>query len=114
VEGYGERSIVCIDGAVSHAVRKNARFQGDLEQVSTEAAPIADDERALAMRVLASIEAELLYARVDIVRDDRGEPMVGELELIEPSLFLVQHPPAAERLAEGIARRFQAQGGRLT
>jgi hypothetical protein len=29
-----------------------------------------------------------------------------ELELIEPSLFLVQHPPALERLADAVLRIF--------
>jgi hypothetical protein len=28
-----------------------------------------------------------------------------ELELMEPSLFLLQHPPALGRLADAIARR---------
>jgi hypothetical protein len=28
-----------------------------------------------------------------------------ELELIEPSLFLLQHPPALERFADAIAAR---------
>ena len=107
VDGYGERSVVCIDGELTHAIRKSPRFVGDAEAVSA-AVPIAEDERALAAAVLARAGGSPLYARVDIVRDEEGRAMLSELELIEPSLFLKQSPAALERLAAGIARRFQA------
>jgi hypothetical protein len=42
---------------------------------------------------------------VDLARDDRFEPAVMELELIEPSLFFLQSPPALERFVAAIARR---------
>jgi hypothetical protein len=105
VEGYGERSLIWIDGALTHAVRKNARFAADQENVSNTSVPIADDERALAERVLAAAPQPLLYARIDIVRDPEGQPRLMELELIEPSLFFAQHPPAVARMAAAIARR---------
>jgi hypothetical protein len=104
VEAYGERSIVWVDGALTHAVRKTPRFGGEDEQVSM-ALPIAADERHAAEAVLAPWTGELLYARVDLARDVDGTLMVMELELIEPSLFLAQHPPALERLVAGLARR---------
>lgn len=103
VEGAGERALVCVDGVLSHAVRKTPRFSAEEEQVS-EALPIAPDERALAERALATVAGPLLYARVDVARGADGRPLVMELELIEPSLFLVQHPPALERLAAAIER----------
>lgn len=102
-EGRGERAVVFIDGALTHAVRKSPRLSHEAESVS-EALPIADDERDLAEMVLRPFRERLLYARVDMVRDDSGVPMLMELELIEPSLFLAQHPPALERLAAAIAR----------
>jgi glutathione synthase/RimK-type ligase-like ATP-grasp enzyme len=105
VEGYGERSLIWLDGAFTHAIRKSARFLGDQERVSTQAMPIADDERALAQRVLAQAPGPLLYARVDLVRDPAGQPRLMELELIEPSLFFDQQPGSAERLARAIAGR---------
>jgi len=46
----------------------------------------------------------LLYARVDLLPDEAGALRVSELELIEPSLFLLQSPPALERLVRAIAR----------
>jgi hypothetical protein len=35
-------------------------------------------------------------------------PLLMELELIEPSLFLMQNPRALQRLVEGIRRRLQS------
>lgn len=104
VEGYGERAVVWIDGQFTHAVRKAPRFAEGEERVS-EAVEIAPDEMEAAERALAQVREPLLYARVDLARDEWGRPLVMELELIEPSLFLVQYPPALERLVAGIRRR---------
>jgi glutathione synthase/RimK-type ligase-like ATP-grasp enzyme len=105
VDDYGERALIFIDGQLSHAVRKGARFAGQSENVSPQAVPVADDERALAARVLAAAPGPLLYARVDMVRDTTGQPRLMELELIEPSLFFGRHPPSAARFAAAIAAR---------
>lgn len=104
VERYGERSLIWIDGAFTHAIRKSPRFGGEHEDVS-EALPIAADEQALAELALASIGDELLYARVDVARDGDGRPMLMELELIEPSLFLEQSEAALHRFAGAIVER---------
>lgn len=103
VETSGERSLVWLDGAFSHAIRKNPRWAGDDENVSA-AVPIADDERDLAERVLALVPGPILYARVDVLRDDAGAPLLMELELIEPSLFFAQAPGSADRFAAALAR----------
>jgi glutathione synthase/RimK-type ligase-like ATP-grasp enzyme len=105
VEDHGERCLIWLDGVFTHAVRKTARFVGDEERVSSEAVPIASDERALAERVLALAPGPLLYARVDLVRDGAARPLLMELELIEPSLFFGQSADSADRLARAIARR---------
>lgn len=104
VDGHGERSVVWIDGALTHAVRKSPRFSGESEQVS-DAVPIGDDERAFAERVLAHVGTnDLLYARVDVARDEAGAPLVMELELVEPSLFLSQSRAALARLVDAVDR----------
>lgn len=104
VDGYGERALVWIDGEFTHAVRKSPRFAADAEQVS-EALPISDAERAVGTAALAHMHDRLLYARVDLVPGPTAAPLVMELELVEPSLFLLQSPPAVERLVAGIRRR---------
>lgn len=103
VLGYGERALVWIDGALSHAVRKAPRLGDDAEQV-TGPFEIADDERAVALAALAPY-GDLLYGRVDVARDAAGRPVVMELELVEPSLFFAFGPGSADRFAAGLARR---------
>jgi len=111
VEGYGERALVAIDGEVTHAVRKDRRLEGESESVSKSVA-ITPQERALAERALAAVERRLLYARIDMVPFDGELPIVMELELIEPSLYLRQHPAALEQFVAAIAREARAGRGR--
>lgn len=109
VEAYGERSLVCIGGEVCHAVRKSPRFSGGHEAVTP--VTIADDERALAQEVLSVVAKlpgmppdPLLYARVDTVRGEDGRPLLMELELVEPSLFLRAHPQSLQRLVQEVVQ----------
>lgn len=104
VEAYGERSLIWIDEELTHAVRKSPRLGDAQEQVSA-ALPIAHVERELAEAVIADIPHELLYARIDLIRDEHDQPLLAELELVEPSLFLQQEPTALKRLVRGIAQR---------
>jgi hypothetical protein len=65
-----------------------------------------DAERALADAALATVDAPLLYARVDLVPVD-GAPHVSELELIEPSLYLEHLPGGHAAFARAIAERLE-------
>jgi hypothetical protein len=114
VADHGERCLVVLDGHPSHAVRKNSAFLGG-RHVGPEgrSVPIADDERAVAERVLAAARDELAtrgvdpvlrYARVDLARDASGAPLLMELELVEPTLFFTTAPGAAERFADALLR----------
>jgi len=104
VEDYGERALVWVDGELTHSVRKSHRFDGDDEAVSS-AMPITPAERQLAAQAIDAVEGELLYARIDVAPGPAGEPVVMELELIEPSMFFPQEPAALRRLVAGIQRR---------
>jgi hypothetical protein len=104
VEAYGERSMVIIDGELTHAIKKTPRFADGQEQVSGAIAPAAD-ERELALSIWAGLPKGLLYARVDLARSEAGEPLVMELELLEPSLFLLQSEAALDRFATAILDR---------
>ena len=104
VEEYGERSVIYIDGELTHEIRKSPRFSGDNESV-TGPFPIADDERAVAEAALAPYRDRMLYGRVDMARGDDGQPMVMELELVEPSLFFAKYPPALDRYIAGLKKR---------
>ncbi len=98
VETSGERSLIFIAGRLSHAVRKEPRLSGGHEVVTRRLA-LAPDERRFALFALRRFRKDLLYARVDMVRDGGGKLMLMELELIEPSLFLTQSPEALRRFA---------------
>ena len=105
VERHGERALVWIDGVFTHAVRKSPRLAGGAEDVSP-AVPISPGELRVGEAALAGFEpGKLLYARVDVVPDATGQPRVMELELIEPSLFLLQCPAGLERFADAITAR---------
>lgn len=104
VDDYGERSLVWIDGELTHAIRKTPRFSGDNERIDGPF-PIAADERAVAEAALAPYVDRILYGRCDMARDASGQPMIMELELVEPSLFFVKQPAALDRYIAGLKRR---------
>lgn len=105
VESYGERSLVFLDGELTHAARRvpvlieTPDWTADHRYVEP-----AEDEVNLASRVLRAVDMPILYARVDIARDDAGSPLLMELELVEPSLFLRKAPHAVSRFADAIVR----------
>jgi hypothetical protein len=106
VESTGERSLVFIGGKFCHAVRKmpfqSLAVAGEAGETLADASA-RDIEYGTA--VLTALGEETLYARVDIVHDDAGEPLLLELELIEPSLFLSMNPPAADLFVEELLAR---------
>ncbi|HYT09234.1 MAG TPA: hypothetical protein VEL73_01085 [Mycobacteriales bacterium] len=113
IEEAGETAVLHVGGAYSHAIRKDALLKAG-------AAPQVDEmwraerivprepsalELRLAEQTLAAVpggQRRLLYARVDLVPGPDGEPVVVEVELTEPSLFLWTAPAAADRLAQAI------------
>ena len=103
VVSHGETNLVHFGGRFSHAVHKGARWDGDAEQSRGLVTPAAD-ELALAQSVLAHVGSTgfgpLAYARVDMARGADGRPLLMELEIVEPSLFLDRAPGAADRLVE--------------
>jgi hypothetical protein len=116
VDDAGETAMLFIGGRFSHAVRKGPLLargegvrqdrdsRGDLRAVTP-----TPEQRAVAQAVFDAVPglvpgaAPVLYARIDLVGDDSGRPVLLELELTEPSLFLPQAPLSALReLADGI------------
>jgi hypothetical protein len=115
VDTYGETALLFLDGEFSHAIRKGPMLSGPdtgkvglyKEELITARVP-SDAEREVADKALAAVPGgadRLLYARVDVIPGPDGDPVVVELELTEPSLFLGYAEGAAERLAAAIAAR---------
>jgi glutathione synthase/RimK-type ligase-like ATP-grasp enzyme len=95
----GERSLIWIGGEWTHAVRKRPRFAGDAECVEADAPP-RDRELAVAAAAIAPLVNRLAYGRVDLVPSASGEPLVSEVELMEPSLFFVHAPASVTRFVD--------------
>jgi glutathione synthase/RimK-type ligase-like ATP-grasp enzyme len=100
----GEWPLVFLGGRYSHAANKRvnlprARSVEGLFAEETNRPHQADEKQiAVARAAMDVVTARFgvpTYARVDLVRDDSGEPRVLELELVEPSLFLPEGPPEA-------------------
>jgi len=125
IDDAGETGIVVLDGQPSHVLRKRSVLRPD------EVAPVRDDaigaaevmydpelvvagtaspaEFALARTVVDRVAEGFayvpLYGRVDMVTGADGAPVLMELELIEPHLYLDQAPGAGERVATAIVTR---------
>ncbi|GLH97640.1 ATP-grasp domain-containing protein [Phytohabitans aurantiacus] len=118
VDTYGETALLYLPDesgklAFSHAIRKGAMLDGPdtgatglyKEETIKPRVPI-DAELAVGEQALAAIPGgpdRLLYARVDVIPDEAGRPLLVELELTEPSLFLATAEAAPARLARAIA-----------
>lgn len=124
----GETSLVYFDGHFSHAVTKvpaegDFRSQTDFGGVYTLVEPTEAQTHTAEFALLAwekTYNDKPLYARVDLVPGDDGQPLLGELELIEPELFLDMADGSAEMFATAILARVKAPepyketlGGRL-
>lgn len=117
VDTAGETALVFCDGEYSHAGRKaqiltaGAGVQGSVRDDATRgqvtAATATEAELDVASRALAAVPggADLLYARVDLIPGPDGGPMIIELELTEPNLYLHHGEGSAERFAKAIAAR---------
>ncbi len=125
VDTVGETAVLCIDGEPAHVLRKRAVLRPD------EVAPVrddgvgaaevmydpglvtpgeaGDDELDLARAVVATVRDRFdylpLYARVDMIRDAAGDPVLLELEAIEPNFYLDQVPATADVVAQAIIGR---------
>jgi hypothetical protein len=115
VGSEGERSAIAIDGTVTHWVRKvprpgDYRVQDDHGATDHPHHP-TELERRLVDQTLAALPPGLLYARIDWLLDDDGQPRINEVELVEPSLFFRHGAHAATSLAEAWIRRLQDTNG---
>ncbi|WP_404417285.1 RimK family alpha-L-glutamate ligase [Brevundimonas vesicularis] len=112
IETQGETSLLFFGGRFSHAVNKRpvagdfriqVQFGGLYRAVTPDAAAMA-----LAEQVLAAIDEPLLYARIDMARDDAGRWVLMEAELIEPDFYLDHDPANGAGFAEAVKARLEA------
>jgi glutathione synthase/RimK-type ligase-like ATP-grasp enzyme len=117
IDERGETGMLYFNGKYSHSFRKGAilatgeNIKNGLfveEDISPRNA--SSQERALGETVMRFVKNKFgeypLYARVDVVRGSAGVPVLMELELTEPSLFLhVAHESPSHFASAVVARR---------
>jgi len=108
----GELSLLYARGRFSHAVRRRSALVDAGSMPKSAAAAASNDARRFAYRVLSAASAaaglepnDLLYARVDLAETGADSYQLLELELVEPSLFLLHAPEAAEHFADVLVSR---------
>jgi len=122
VDRAGETALVFLGGEFSHAIEKAALLNGSdaaadglfrEQTISPRTATAA--ELTVAEATLAVVPGgadRLAYGRVDLLPGPDGAPVVVELELCEPSLFLGQADGAAQRWAAVITEHATAPTAR--
>lgn len=112
VDRDGETALMFFAGRFSHGIRKGPLLPPGkagspaiglfAPEKITSRVPGAD-ELGVADRVLAALRFKApLYARVDLIRDAGGAPVLLELELTEPSLFFAHSGGSAERFTAAV------------
>jgi glutathione synthase/RimK-type ligase-like ATP-grasp enzyme len=109
VSEFGEASLMIFDGKFSHAILKKAkegdfRVQDDFGGTVHDYSP-STEEVEFALKVIKACKSAPLYGRVDIVWDQEKNIYLSELEIIEPELWIRNHPKSAERIAEAISNK---------
>lgn len=115
VDAGSETALIHFDGVFSHAITKGPMLTNEgqrplvddlyvMENIDHRQA--SDVQRDVAQRALAAVPGGVpLYARVDLIDNTDGAPVVLELELIEPSLFFAFDPRASDRFVGAIQAR---------
>ena len=106
ITSHGEASLILFNGIYTHAIIKKVkqgdyRVQDDFGGTVHHYEPTAK-EIAFAKKVFACCDPTPAYGRVDIVWDEDGTILLGELEIIEPELWVRNHPESVVPFAEGI------------
>ncbi|AWB92869.1 ATP-grasp domain-containing protein [Aeromicrobium chenweiae] len=118
VDEEGETAMLYFAGTFSHAIRKGPLLQRgegvrqdrDSREEITPRTPTSQ-QREVSDHVMETVMSLLgldqapLYARVDLVTAADGAPILIELELAEPSLFLPQSGGGAGRLVDAVLER---------
>jgi glutathione synthase/RimK-type ligase-like ATP-grasp enzyme len=112
VDSHGECALVFVKGEFLHAIRKGAVLRpgargSDRREAHPGVQPYAPSpaELDVARRALAAapVADGLLYARVDMVSKGGEDPIVMELELVEPNLFLKFNPGSMRIVVDAFA-----------
>jgi hypothetical protein len=109
VDAAGETALIFFGGCYSHAINKAALLRADVgvtdrlwERMVIAPVEPRNDQLTVAEAAIRSVDhrfGPIGYGRVDLIDGEDGTPLVLELELVEPALFLDYVPDAALRFA---------------
>lgn len=123
VQEGGERGLLFFNGRFSHAIRKGpilrpgGGYFGGTYTENITPAQATDSEINLGLTTMEAIAHiaqakgwdddahHPLYARIDVVTPESGNPILLEAELFEPSVFLRYGDGALKRFVEAITAR---------
>ena len=127
IQHDAERCLLFFAGEFSHAFQKCAileaggGYRGGESRTTTRPATVSSEEVRLAQRTLAVIgtiaedcgwskDAQTpLYARVDVVTPEDGNPLLLEAELFEPYFHLRHSQGSADRFVRAVHRQLAAK-----
>ena len=113
IQIFGEISIILIDGEYTHAVRKIAK-KGDFRVQDDHGGTVevynpVKEEIEFAKLCVSKCPSQPIYARVDLIYDNKKNISLGELELIEPELWFRNNTKSAKLLAKKISNLVSAR-----
>ena len=104
----GEVSVIMLDGECSHAVIKFAK-DGDFRVQDDYGGTykkhfLSRDEISFCNRVMLAYPFSPVYARIDLILDNKNTLALSEIEVIEPELWLRMEVGSADKLALAIKK----------
>ncbi len=121
IEVHKERSLIFLNGLLSHSVEKDALLLKDsmtdkqIKEVTTAARVATPQELAWGEEIRVVLhdyvrermgrDEQFLFNRVDIVPDGEGSFFVMEVALVDADLYLGSTPDALDNFADAIAVR---------
>ncbi len=110
VDDVGEIGLIFVGGVFSHAMHKDPMIPPgaaptdsliEFQLVTPASASAAQVELGhAAVAAAEQLHGPSAYARVDTVEADDGQPVLLELEMLDPVLFFDTDPAGAERFAD--------------
>ncbi|WDV46331.1 hypothetical protein PV797_01220 [Clostridiaceae bacterium M8S5] len=108
IESKGEKSTIVVDGKIVYAVDKKPAKGGYLVHNHMGGSYNESDITSLDIRfidgIIRTMEKTPTYMRVDYLFDEAGEPMLLELELIEPNLYLSKSKKSLDILVDSMVK----------
>lgn len=105
----GEYSLIYFNGQFSHAINKRPKprdFRVQEDHGGTISSIVPDEQLLKAgTRAIEAIDRNLLYSRVDLVRDNTCDWLLMEMELIEPALYLRMDEHSPQNFCNAIVER---------